>query len=169
MGMDINSTLSEQIRVLGEDITLEKVAAFDVSRHSHALNIFTVNVGVSVIFFILSFFYGAGAIFLIVWNASIFSTFVFTTLQNIGRGVQNSLAMFGVFSLYIVPEIAGFLLAGIAGGVISKALVTEKFMSDEFRNVVKDAMVLLLVSFGVLFVAALLESYVAVNVIKSLI
>jgi len=117
----------------------------------------------------LSFFYGAGAIFLIVWNASVFSTFLVISLQNIGRGVNHALGLIGTFAIYFFPEVAGFLLAGIAGGVISKAVIVEKWGSKNFQNVLRDASILLLVSVLFLLIAGLLESYVAVGLIKALV
>jgi uncharacterized membrane protein SpoIIM required for sporulation len=169
LGMELSSTLSEQIGVFGEALTGEKIESFDINLLYHAFSIFIANLGVAVIFFVLSFFYGAGSIFLIVWNASIFSTFITITLQNISRGVNHSIGLLGAFSVYVIPEIGGFLLAGIAGGVVSKALVTEGFMTPGFRNVLRDAMSLLLVAFVMLIVAAFLESYVAVNLIRALV
>ncbi|MEW5896744.1 MAG: hypothetical protein AB1668_03570 [Nanoarchaeota archaeon] len=169
LGMDINVTLSEQVKMLGETITKGKVESFSVNQLTHALSIFSVNVGVAVILFILSLFYGAGSIFLVVWNASIFSTFIYTTISNISRSINHSIALFGIFSIYIIPELAGFLLAAIAGGVVSKAVLSEKFLSPTFRNVTRDAFVLLLISFAFLLAAAFLESYVGVNAIKMLV
>lgn len=168
LGMDLSATLSEQMKILGEVITKGKILDFSANRFSHALGIFSVNIGVAVILFILSLFYGAGSIFLIVWNASIFSTFIYTTISNISKGANYSIALLGTFSLYVIPEIAGFLLAAIAGGVVSKAVIVEKFMSDSFRNVVRDAFVLLLISFTLLLVAAFLESYVGISAMKML-
>jgi len=168
-GMDLSSTLSEQTKVFGEALTESKINEFTGQGLGHVFGIFSSNLGVALIFFILSFFYGAGSIFLIVWNASIFSTFIVLTLQNVSRGIKHSLGLLGAFSIYIIPEIGGFLLAGIAGGVVSKALVKEKFMGEGFRNVVRDATVLLLFSFVLLLVAAFLESYVGVSMIKMLV
>ncbi|MFH1276707.1 MAG: stage II sporulation protein M [Candidatus Woesearchaeota archaeon] len=168
-GIELSSTVGEQMKVLGGEITIDQIKNFETNSFLHSINLFVNNLGVAVIFFILSFFYGAGAIFLMVWNASIFATFVTLTIKNISRGVSNSFALLGAFSIYIIPEIAGFLLAAIAGGVISKAVIVEEFMSNSFRNVVKDAFILLLYSFALLLMAAFLEAYVGVGLIKALV
>jgi hypothetical protein len=168
-GVDLNLTLSEQLNVLGDSVTKSQIEQFNAHKFTQWFNILSSNVGVAVIFFILSFFYGAGSIFLIVWNASIFSAFIFTTLRNISQGINHGIAILGAFSIYMVPEIAGFLLAAIAGGAVSKAAVTEDFMSEEFRSVLKDALQLLFVSFAVLFISAFLETFVAVNLIKAMV
>ena len=170
-GLDWNmqSTVGEQLKILGPQITVGQIQQFEENSLVHALGLFSKNVGVAVIFFILSFFYGAGAIFLMVWNASIFATFVYVTISNISKGVYHGLSLLGIFSAYIVPEIGGFLLAAIAGGELSKAMVSEQFMSESFKNVLRDAVVLLLCAFVLLLLAAFLEAYVGVKVIKSLV
>ena len=168
-GSNFNTVVGEQLGVLGNAITTQQIQDFHADRLAHALGIFFKNVGVATIFFVLSFFYGAGSIFLIVWNASIFSTFVSVTLRNISQGVNHNFALLGAFSLYIIPEISGFLLAAIAGGVVSKAVVVEQFLEAPFRNVVRDAFLLLLYSLLILLIAAFLEAYVGVGLIKALV
>lgn len=168
-GVDFSLTVGEQMKILGSGITPEQVKTFEANPFFHSLQLFFNNIGVAVIFFILSFFYGAGAIFLVVWNASIFATFVSLSLNNISTGVNHAVALLGAFSLYIIPEIAGFLLAAIAGGVISKAVIVEQWMSESFRNVVKDGFVLLIMAFVLLLLSAFLEGFVGVGLIKSLV
>ena len=113
------------------------------------------NVSVIVIAFVLSLFYGVGALFLIVLNASIFSSFILKALEMLP---QKTSAI--ILSVHFVPEVFGFLLAAIAGGVISKALTRERIGSTSFRNVVKDATVLLVLSVIIIVMAALLEVFV---------
>ena len=168
-GLPLESVSGEQLNVIGEIISEDKINDFNVNGLLHALRIFSVNIGVALLLFILSLFYGAGSIFLVAWNASVFSTFIYTTITNISTGMQHSLVFGGIFLIYVIPEVAGFLLAAIAGGVVSKAVVLETFMSFQFRNVLRDAVVLLFFSFALLFVAAFLESYVGVNAIKALV
>lgn len=168
-GSSFDTVVGEQLGVLGDAITKQQIQDFDANRMVHMFDIFFKNIGVAVIFFILSVFYGAGSIFLIVWNASIFSTFVSLTLTNISQGVNHSFALLGTFSLYIIPEISGFLLAAIAGGVVSKAVVVEQFLEAPFRNVIRDAILLLVYSLVILFFAAFLEAYVGVGLIKALV
>ncbi|MBI2665660.1 hypothetical protein HYX12_03510 [Candidatus Woesearchaeota archaeon] len=168
-GADFSITVGEQMKILGKSVTKSDISSFEVNSFTHALGLFSKNIGVAIIFFVLSFFYGAGAIFLMVWNASTFSTFVSLTINNISKGVNHSLALLGIFSIYIVPEIGGFLLAAIAGGVISKAVIVEQFLSPSFKNVVKDALILLLLSFVLLLISAFLEAVVGVSLIKALV
>lgn len=118
------------------------------------------NLLVIIICFVLSLFYGAGSMFLIVLNASIFSTFIFFIMKELPT-LTNKAAILGIFCVHMIPELLGFLLAAIAGGVISKAVMQEKFLSPKFRNVMKDALILFLISAGIIILAALLETYVS--------
>ena len=115
------------------------------------IGLISVNIGVMLIFFILSFFYGAGAIFLVVLNASVFSVF----MQNI----LNSEAYF-YFLIHMIPEVAGFILAAIAGAIISRALFVESLKSNKFKNILKNALITLLISTVLIVVGAFLEIFV---------
>lgn len=170
-GNNLEKISQEQIKVLdGEGLTSSEVVDFGYSeKFDNFLGIFTSNLLVALIFFILSFFYGAGGIFLIVWNASIFSTFIVMTISNLSKGVPHAMSLLGAFALHLIPEVFGFLVAAIAGGVISRALIKEKLKGKGFSNVVKDATLLLLVSFAVLLVAALLEAFVSTSLVGGLV
>jgi hypothetical protein len=161
--------LSEYLSVFGTEITRESITSFHQPLLIHGFSIFSANVSAAIILFLLSLFYGAGAIFLIVRNAGIFASFLYTTLQNISHGVPNSITLFGIFSLYIFPELIGFLFVAIAGGVVSKAFTNETLMSVPFKNVLLDAIVLLIVGFVFLLLAAFLESSIALPLVQSLV
>ncbi|MBD3249629.1 hypothetical protein GF336_06305 [Candidatus Woesearchaeota archaeon] len=125
----------------------------DMSRLS---GIITQNLMVVVIAFVLSVFYGAGALFLIVLNASIFASFIDYVMRELGNRI-----VFGLFLIHLVPELGGFLLAAISGGVVSRALMREKAGSKGFKNVLTDALVLLLVAALLIIIAGFLEVFVS--------
>ncbi len=117
------------------------------------------NLLVVLLLFALSLFYGAGAIFLIVLNASIFSTFAAFVMRELPT-ITNKAALLGIFSVHMVPELLGFLLAAIAGGVVSKAVMQERFLSGPFKNVMKDAFLLFIIAAAIIVISAFLETYV---------
>lgn len=131
-----------------------------VPSFSHVLGLLAHNLGILVICFVLSFFYGAGAIFLHTLNASIFSSFIVFVINHLAAKSSEAFAIIGFFSLHFIPEIGGFLIAAIAGGVMSKAIAREKFGSTGFRNVAKDSAVLLALAFVLIVAAAFIEVYV---------
>jgi len=118
-------------------------------------NLISHNLTVVILSFALSIFYGAGALFLIVFNASIFATFIFYMSR-----MLNNTTIVPIFFIHLIPEITGFLIAAIAGGVVSKAIMHEKFRSIGFRNVMKDSIVLLLIAVLFIIIAAILELFV---------
>lgn len=123
------------------------------------------NLFVVIVAFILSFFYGAGAMFLIVLNASIFSTFITFVINNVGNAIGKT-TVFGIFLIHLVPELVGFLFAAISGGVVSKALLKESFGSERFRNVLKDSMFILLIAIMLIVLSAFLETYVTTSLVN---
>ncbi len=116
------------------------------------------NLLVILIAFGLSLFYGAGAMFLIVLNASIFATFAAFVMRELPL-ITNKVTLLAIFSIHMVPELIGFLLAAIAGGVISKAVMQEKIFSEPFRNVMKDAFMIFVIAAIMIVAAAFLETF----------
>ena len=120
--------------------------------------VLTNNIVFLVICFLLSFFYGASAIFLIILNASVFARFVSFLFNNTDLIGSSRTLMF--FFFHMIPEVSGFLLAAIAGGVVSKAVVKEFNDKKALKNVIKDATLLLIFACVLIILGALIESYV---------
>ncbi|MBI4895159.1 MAG: stage II sporulation protein M [Candidatus Aenigmarchaeota archaeon] len=126
---------------------------------------FVNNTQVMLIFFILSIVFGAGAVFILSWNASVIAVYL-------GIVVNKFIPALGVSTAYVygftigagsiifhaIPEIGGYFFAGIAGGVLSIALLREKFMSKEFKEAGKDAMVWFVLAEVLIIIGALIES-----------
>lgn len=128
------------------------------------LSVLEMNLFVVLLLFVLSFFYGAGAVFLITLNASVFASFVWYTLGAVAKLAASPLVVIGIFSIHMLPEVAGFLIAAIAGGVVSSALIREKLFSTEFRNVCRDAFVLLFIAALLIVIGAALEVFVTTRI-----
>ncbi len=137
------------------------------------LQILANNLKVMLFAFFFSFFYGAGAIFILTWNASVISAAIGTFFRNNIAEVANGLGLssvagyFQVYSLsllrYFLPrlqEILGYFIGGLAGGLISVAVIKHDFGTPLFRRVLRDSMDLILLAVVVLTVAALMEVYV---------
>jgi len=123
------------------------------------------NTQVMMIFFVLSVIFGAGAVFILSWNASIIAVYL-------GMVVNKFIPALGVSTAYVygftvgissiilhaIPEIGGYFFAGIAGGILSVALIRERFMSKEFKEVGKDAMVWLILAEFLIIAGAAIEA-----------
>lgn len=161
---DLNSYQFDFLKVRG--VVPEGVNVVPESTLGHVGSVLTRNITVDLIAFLLSIAYGAGAMFLIVYNGSIFASFIVLLIKYLSTTTLHATAVFSTMLIHLVPEISGFLLAAIAGGVISKALTKEKIGSNAFRNVVKDATVMFLMSLLLIVSAAFLEIYVTRGVFR---
>ncbi len=136
-----------------------------------ALRIIMINNFKVLLFCVLfSFLYGAGAIFVLAWNASILAVAM-------GNFIKREIAYFveiagftgiqayfyaGTFGIarYMIhglPEIAAYFLGAIAGGIISAAVIKTDHKSPMFYDVLLDSLDLIAVASLLIIVAALIE------------
>jgi len=136
---------------------------FSISDKDQIFGIFKNNIYVMIVSFILSLFYGSGALFIITLNASIFASALsrIVRISIAGMGISEAIlfgiCQLGIMFLHGLPELASYFLAAIAGGVLSKAVTNEKFMSKNFKSVLGDAILLMLISLSIVATAAVLE------------
>lgn len=131
------------------------------------------NITVAFVCFVISFFYGTGAVFILNFNASVAGAFFggfikafFRFVQFIWENKLWGLGMVkgGALKLYFVPlfylphtvvELSGFLLAAIAGGILSRILQHEA--SGTLRVFVRDAVSFFVLALVFIVVAAWVE------------
>ncbi|MAG48006.1 hypothetical protein CL617_05350 [archaeon] len=121
---------------------------------------------VKVLFFtvLFAFFYGAGAIFILTWNASVIGAAVGNFVN---ARVLNFIDYFHVIPLGImrymthgVFEILAYFIGGLAGGIISVAVINHDIDTDNFKNILKDSVDLILLALVVIIFAGLIEVFV---------
>lgn len=160
--LDTNTAFSYQLDFISsrEGLVSDMIDNFKLSDYSpsfdHLLALISNNLLVILIAFTLSIFYGAGSLFLITLNASVFASFISLIFDHI---LKSSSIL--ILSLYIVPELAGFIFAAMSGSVISRALVRESVGSQGFKNVIKDSLILLLISFVLIVVSGFIEVFIS--------
>jgi len=115
--------------------------------------IFTNNSSLMLMAVLLSFIFGAGALFLITWNASIVGILI-------GKNIlaENHFGFLGLLP-HGIPEFAGFFMGAISGGMISIAVTQRKNRPREFEIIAMDAFILLLLALLSLFVGAAVEAF----------
>lgn len=119
---------------------------------------------------LLSFFYGAGAIFLIGWNASILATVIakdvaisLSGASGLGisgffTGIVNAALNFLGFIPHGLPEVLAYLIASFAGALLARDLLKGIF-STEFRwMAIKDIVLMFFFAILLLLLSALLEA-----------
>lgn len=110
--------------------------------------------------FIFSLAVGAGAVFLIAWNASVLGVLIGRIANELGGGALGLLYSLPVTIITILPhglfEFVGYFLGAVAGGVLSVAIVRERILTN-FEEVSKDATVFLLVATAFIVIGAVIE------------
>ncbi len=118
---------------------------------------------IKVLFFCLlfAFFYGFGAIFILTWNASVLATVIGAFIKaNAGNMILAPLVLLR-YALHGIPEIAAYFMAGLAGGIISIALIRHDFGTDKFKHILTDSLDLIILAIVTLVGAALIEVFIS--------
>ena len=122
---------------------------------------------------LFSLLYGAGAIFILTWNATVIGAaignFIRTNLSNyvssfglLSEGNYLHVVSLGLlkYSLHGIPEIAAYFYGALAGGILSVALIRGHYKTKKFFTIMRDFSELVLIAIGFLIAAAFLEIYV---------
>lgn len=135
--------------------------------------VFFNNVKVLIAALFFSFIFGAGAIFILTWNASVIGTAIgnfirgnlatyadLVGLDKIGKYLHIFTVGLTRYVIHGIPEILAYFTGALGGGIISVAVIKHDFGSAKFEHIVLDSADLLLISIGLLFLAAILEVFV---------
>lgn len=113
------------------------------------------NFKVLLVGLVLALVFGAGAIFILDWNATILGVLI-------GGALKHSFGVgFAQYLVHGIPEILAYFVAGLAGGIISAAIARHKIGTKQFNNVLKDSAGLIVLSVVILIIAGLLEVFVS--------
>jgi stage II sporulation protein M len=137
-------------------------------------SIFYSNMGVILFSVLFSFFFGAGAIFILAWNASVIGTAIGVFIRNnLGvyaskfgiPSIANYMQTFSIgllkYSIHGIPEVIAYFVASLAGGILSVAIIKHDLVDKNFRKIAIDSMVLFAISLVILYIAAILEVYIS--------
>ena len=143
----------------------------------HNLNafgkIFFNNFKVLAFSILFSFIYGAGAIFILNWNATVIGAaignFIRANISNytssiglLDAGNYFHVVSLGLlkYSVHGVPEVIAYFYGGLAGGILSVALIRKHFKTKKFPIIMLDFSELILIAIGFLIAASFLEVYI---------
>src|SRR3989338_3435062 len=136
--------------------TLSKTTAF-LTAQEKIVNIFANNVYVLIFTLVFSLIFGAGAIFILAWNASVISAaigiFSKSNLLNLPLGLAR-------YMIHGIPEIAAYFIGALAGGIISIAVIKHDVRTEKFWIILQDSLNLVILAVIILFLAALIEVFV---------
>ena len=120
------------------------------------LSILENNVYVMIFTLIFSFIFGAGAIFVLAWNASVISSAIGVFTQY--RLVDIPLGIFR-YMIHGFPEIAAYFITALAGGIFGVGAIRNGVRNRTFLRVVENTFILLFIAILILIVAAVIEVY----------
>ncbi len=128
-----------------------------VTSKERFLSIFVNNIKVMMLTLFLSLIFGAGAIFILAWNASVIAAAIgiFTKFQ-----VASIPIGLGRYMIHGIPEIAAYFVAALAGGILSLAVIRKDLNKDRFWNILQDSFNLLIIAIIIIFVSGIIEVFI---------
>ncbi|MBN1502634.1 stage II sporulation protein M [Candidatus Woesearchaeota archaeon] len=149
------------------------VTGFSIRNFEIFTKILSNNLKVLIFCVLFSFLYGVGAIFILTWNASVIGVAIGNFIRSEFYKISSSLGFtyltnyfhivsIGLFryAIHGIPEILSYFTAGLAGGIISTAVIKHDFGTKAYEKIVMDSSLLLLLSFFLIVTAAFLEVFV---------
>ncbi len=119
--------------------------------------IFTNNIYVLIFTLVFSLIFGAGAIFVLAWNASVIAAavgiFSKSNIASLPLGIMR-------YMIHGFPEIAAYFIGALAGGIVSVAIIKHDTKSEKFWGILQDSLNLIIIAVIILFLAALIEVFI---------
>jgi uncharacterized membrane protein SpoIIM required for sporulation len=150
------ANFNECVGQYGIQNSAAKTTGFLTSKEK-LIAIFTNNIYVLMFTLIFSLIFGAGAIFVLAWNASVIAAavgiFSKSNLSSLPLGIAR-------YMVHGLPEIAAYFIGALSGGIISIAIIRHSIKSEKFWSVLQDSLNLIILAVIVLFFAALIEVFI---------
>ena len=128
----------------------------EITGISRFLAIVENNVFVMIFTLLFSIVFGAGAIFVLIWNASVIAAAIgiFTnyTASNIHIGLLR-------YMIHGIPEIAAYFITALAGGILGVGILRNGIKSPKLLRIVENTIILLFIAIVILIIASLIEVY----------
>jgi uncharacterized membrane protein SpoIIM required for sporulation len=120
------------------------------------LGIFANNIYVLIFTILFSLAFGAGAMFILVWNASVIAAaiaiFTDKTMSQLPLGLAR-------YMIHGVPEIGAYFVGALAGGIVSVAVIRKDLRGEGTWKILQDSLLMIIIAIVILIVAALMEVY----------
>jgi len=126
-------------------------------KQGRVINIFVNNIFVLIFCLVFSLAFGAGAIFILAWNASVIAT----AMGIFSKATISELpTAFLRYMIHGIPEILAYFIGALAGGIISLAIVRHEWKDEKFWIILQDSLDLIVLSIIILVIAALIEVFI---------
>lgn len=121
------------------------------------LSIVENNIYVMIFTLLLSLIFGAGAIFVLAWNASVIaaaiSIFAEHNISEIPLGILR-------YMIHGFPEIAAYFVTALAGGIFGVGVLRNGIRDKKFLHVIENTVMLLFIALLIVLVAGVIEVYI---------
>ena len=130
---------------------------------SFFLRILSNNLQVLLFTLLFSIVMGAGAIFILVWNASVIAAAIGLFAK---EGFFSLPCAYLRYLIHGVPEIAAYFVAALAGGIISVAIIRKDLHGERLWGILQDSLLLVIIAIGILIASGLMEVYLTPGIIN---
>jgi len=137
---------------------IQSITGYSTSSENFSIIIFN-NIRVLALSVIFALFYGAGAIFILAWNASIMGFVIGSLVKNLG--LTTLPYAFLKYFLHGIPEMMAYFAAALGGGILFIALIRGDLHGEKAKKTFKDVFITLILSIFLLIIAALIEVYIS--------
>jgi uncharacterized membrane protein SpoIIM required for sporulation len=153
---NINSPGEVEDCVAEYSFTSQAISTNALNKGARFVSIISNNFGVMIFTLIFSLIFGAGAIFILAWNASVIAAAigVFTSykVSEIPLGLLR-------YMIHGFPEIAAYFITALAGGIFGVGVIRHGIDSKKFLRVLMNVVILILIAVVILFFATVIEVY----------
>lgn len=126
------------------------------TKEMRLLSIIENNVYVMIFTLIFSLIFGAGAIFILAWNASVIAAAIGIFTQYELSGIPLGVARYMIHGF---PEIAAYFITALAGGIFGVGAIKNGVKSPKFLRIAENTIILLFIAIVILIAAAVIEVY----------
>ncbi|MGD9276232.1 MAG: stage II sporulation protein M [Candidatus Pacearchaeota archaeon] len=152
----INSPGNIEDCVAQHDFTNFQTATGSATKEARFLSILENNVYVMIFTLLFSLIFGAGAIFVLIWNASVIASAI-----GIFTRYKITEIPFGIlrYMIHGFPEITAYFITALAGGIFGVGVMRHGFKDGKFLRIIENTVILLFIAIVILVLAAAMEVY----------
>lgn len=165
----VNSLFREQLEMRSGGFGAAGMATGAAIQHeSLFMRLLLNNAMVLAAVFVVALLAGDGAIFLLTWNASVWGTIFGVTARNAGYVTHSDPFVYFVHIVitvtpHVLLEASAYILAAMAGGMISRAILKDGIGSKRFNEAFQDNATIIGLAVVCLVIGVLVESLVLQN------
>ncbi len=153
---NINSPGQVENCVSDYSFTAKVISGSTLDKRARFMSIIGNNFGVMIFTLLFSLIFGAGAIFVLAWNASVISAAIGIFTQH-----QVSEIPLGIlrYMIHGFPEIASYFITALAGGIFGVDILRNGFGNQKSLRVLANVVIMLFIALVILVIAGLIEVY----------